>query len=99
MEIMKIVKVISKQPNVKVKKSGKVSFKYNFETEPVEMPVDHADIICQNPSFVKVKGSEKETLKYDFNNDGVFDDEDVSIAAKAMAKSRNNKNKSKGDNK
>ena len=59
--MVKLIKVKSRQPSLKVRKSGKVSFEYEFETTETvhEMPKEHADIVTKNPTFYVV-GKEKE---------------------------------------
>jgi hypothetical protein len=51
--------VRSEQSNVKVKHSSP-TFEYKFELagETIEMPDDHADIICRNPDFEIVGASD-----------------------------------------
>ena len=57
----KLVNVKSKQPNLKVRRSGEVSFEYHFESEEtiIKMPTEHADIVTKNPTFYVV-GKEEE---------------------------------------
>jgi len=54
------VKVRSKQPGIKVSHNGPVSFKYGFETDPIEMPEEHAKILLKNPTFERVNTKKKE---------------------------------------
>ena len=58
---MKLVKVKSKQPNLKIRRAGSTSFEYEFESEDtvIEMPERHANIVTRNPNFYIV-GKETE---------------------------------------
>ena len=60
---MKMVR--SEQSNVKVKHNSP-TFNYNFDIagETIEMPDDHADIICRNPDF-EIVGESKSNPMFD----------------------------------
>lgn len=84
---MEIIKVKSKQDDLKVRHS-KPDFEYTFESKAVEMPLEHADILIKNPNFEKVGKSKKVKINMDLNGDGKVDKKDVSIAGKVLANSR-----------
>jgi len=88
---VKKVLVRSKQLNVLVKKTSP-SFRYRFNDVPVEMPLEHAEVICKSPMF-EIVGDVAYDAETDLNRDGVNDAKDVSLAAKVMAKSRKKKKK------
>lgn len=68
---MKLVKVKSKQPNLKIRRAGSTSFQYEFESEDtvVEMPLRHANIVTRNPNFYIVGDEMEGDSKQEENKD------------------------------
>lgn len=55
-----MVLVKSKQPSLRARHFSKPVYDYIFETEPVEMPLEHAEHLCaSNSKFEIVKGKKK----------------------------------------
>lgn len=78
-----IVKVKSKQNNIKIIHKGSPAFKLEFKDKPLEVDKKVADFLKKHHKDMFIFGNEKAAFP-DLNNDGKFDAKDTKLAGQAL---------------